>query len=174
MEWKEALFTLSKQGKITLEEYGELIRLPDIRDGVFFPEYLQYGYVPEQTEFLQQDTINVLQLGIVSVKANRKIHLEYLFFERGHPLSGSFLDQIYIFNADQGWGINVDIEVLAKKRADETLPPEYRQLKSYAGSTSEKVTACLQQIKSNYDRYARDIITGDVWDDKAWKDYDWR
>ncbi len=37
MHWKEALFIKNKEGKINNEIYEALLRLPDIRDKVFFP-----------------------------------------------------------------------------------------------------------------------------------------
>jgi hypothetical protein len=34
----------------------------------------------------------------------------------------------------------------------------------------EKVKSCLNEIKGNYFKYAKDIISGEKWDRNAWRD----
>ncbi len=58
----------------------------------------------------------------------------------------------------------IDMDVLIQKRSGgHNTIYDYWRLSSHPGSLEEKITACLKQIKCNYDTYAKDIISGENW-----------
>lgn len=174
MEWKKDLCSLVKLDILTEIEKFELFKLSVIRDKIFRNYFDGYGYLTEETNLKKQDKINIINIGLFSIGANRKIQLRYLFYDNHNPLNGSFIDTIYIFNESKGWDIKIDMDVLVKKRTGILLKEGYNTLRFYKGTFEEKLTSCLNTIKYNYDTYALDIISGENWDRETWRDYDWR
>ncbi len=166
MQWKEALFIKNKEGKINNEIYEALLRLPDIRDKVFFPDYKKYGYIGCEPKFGEFETTSI-NFYLTSIRANRWITLSYIFMNNNFEL-GIINDNVRILNAGKGWTSNIWMSLLMENRKYALENKRYSIPEIYPGTPEQKLEACLRQIKLNYDYIAPDIISGENWDNDAW------
>lgn len=171
MEWKEALFIKNKEGKINQNIYEALLKLPALRDEVFFPYYTKYEYIGCEPKYGEFETprgfTSYVDFHLSSIKVNRWITLSYIFMNNSFEL-GIINDNIKILNADKGWDSNIYMNLLAKNRDYDMENKKYKFPEVYVGSPEQKLKACLKQVKQNYDTIAADIISGETWDSNAW------
>ncbi len=169
MKWKEALFIKNKEKKIDYELYDALLKLPEIREHIFMPDYKKNGYVVLEPNYFEFDVgfeqASGLNMFLTSKYADRLIGLSYIFSKTNEL--GIFNDTIRVLSAKNGWGVSINLSLLAKKK-NLKLIESYEDPKIYTGSPEQKLEACLRQIKQNYDTIAPDIISGEVWDSNAW------
>lgn len=170
MQWKEAIFTLNRQNIIKNNEVDVLLRLPQIRDEIFFPDYSKYSYKGEEPLY-SIEPVNIffafkkLDISLFSTITQRQLKLCFNF--SSDCLNSSISDEI--LNLSTCRNNNIDIEILLRKRnGKEDI--QYKILGNYFGTLENRIRAVLEQIKYNYDSYAQDIISGANWDDDAWDD----
>lgn len=169
MQWKKDLYS-----RINLETFNKktlnvLIELPDIRNEIFLSDYEKFGYIPQEVLVTEWNNIISISLGLISVSANRILSISYSF-ELTFPENGSFSNLIFILNEDKGWDNTIFMDILVEKNFGLKLKNDYLKLNTYSGNFEEKVRACLNEIKTNYIKYANDIISGEKWDRNAWRD----
>ncbi len=101
MKWKEALYMLNKEGMFNPQEIEGLLRLPELRDLVFFPSYKEYGYTALETNLAD---VNVfmemfkIEINLISIDANRKLSLAYVFQKKDRAENGVIADTITILD----------------------------------------------------------------------------
>ena len=174
MEWSIDTYIQDNPDKLGIDDLIRIQELIGIRNQVFFPDYEQYAYMPQEAVISQtgNDGLNYLKLGLISVSANRILLVGYIWDSKVpiNKREGIFSGSIGILNEKYGWDNLIHIEILAMKRFNIELGKNYGNLGSYPGCFEEKSMACLKQIKYNFDTYARDIISGENWDRNAWTD----
>jgi len=164
---KEILSTLSKQGIVKSNEVEVLLRFPQIRDEIFFPDYEEYGYQNSEHQYIEEPIIHIIHsfdFSLKSVSANRILKICFNF---SYDCSNaSMVDEIHILNTEVQTQL-IEMEILIQKKEGGCVNIEYKLLENYPGTFEEKIRACLKQVKSNYDTYAKDIISGDHWEYRA-------
>ncbi len=173
MEWNVHTYVRDNPEQISAANLRKIERLTALRDTVFFPDYAEWDYIPSQPIVTQNgDDIRSLDLGLVSVSANRRLSVRFSWWVEHEIVHkyGGFKDLIFILNEDEGWDNCIHMHLLAKRRFNVELGHLYKLLNNYEGSFEEQATACLSAIRNNYDKYASDIISGKAWDRNAWED----
>jgi hypothetical protein len=136
MEWKKDLYSLIDKGIIKSEDFEHLAKLQDLRDEIFFPDFIQFNYIPQQTIINESKLIIIIDLGLISVSSNRLLSLNYGILKNSNSaLEGGFGDLINILNEDKGWDNTIFMDLFVERNFGEKLKDNYLNLETYAGKS---------------------------------------
>jgi len=164
----EALFNAT--ANLTAQDIEALNMLPILRDEIFSDYDEQLGYLSVEPSFEEVDEEKKaykINIPLTSFKANRTLMIAYVFKADENPLKAVITDFIKGLDIEPVWNAWIDMDILMQKRGAIKDSLDYRRLENYSGSLAERLKACLEQIKFNYDTYALDIISGEHWDNTA-------